>query len=126
MVTHGNIVATAAAVITVIPGIDSKDVYLAYLPLAHVFELAAEVPSYLLFYLCMLVFENYFNTVVDVQSVMLAAGCRIGYGSPLTFTDTSTKIKKGTRGDASALKPTLMAAVPAILDRVRDGVLKKV
>ncbi|XP_024026661.1 long chain acyl-CoA synthetase 8 [Morus notabilis] len=101
MVTHGNIVATAAAVMTVIPGIDSKDVYLAYLPLAHVFELAAE-------------------------SVMLAAGCRIGYGSPLTFTDTSTKIKKGTRGDASVLKPTLMAAVPAILDRVRDGVLKKV
>lgn len=47
MVTHGNIVATAAAVMTVIPGIDSKDVYLAYLPLAHVFELAAEVPSYL-------------------------------------------------------------------------------
>lgn len=101
MVTHGNIVATAAAVMTVIPGIDSKDVYLAYLPLAHVFELAAE-------------------------SVMLTAGCRIGYSSPLTFTDTSNKIKKGTKGDASVLKPTLMAAVPAILDRVRDGVLKKV
>ncbi|KAF8753578.1 hypothetical protein HU200_011632 [Digitaria exilis] len=29
-------------------------------------------------------------------------------------------------GDASALKPTLMTAVPAILDRVRDGVRKKV
>lgn len=101
MITHGNIVATAAAVMTVIPGIDSKDVYLAYLPLAHVFELAAE-------------------------SVMLTAGCRIGYSSPLTFTDTSNKIKKGTKGDASVLKPTLMAAVPAILDRVRDGVLKKV
>ncbi|PON87982.1 Propionate-CoA ligase [Trema orientale] len=101
MVTHGNIVATAAAVMTVIPGLDSKDVYLAYLPLAHVFELAAE-------------------------SVMLAAGLRIGYGSPLTLTDTSNKIKKGTKGDASALKPTLMAAVPAILDRIRDGVVKKV
>lgn len=57
---------------------------------------------------------------------MLTAGCRIGYSSPLTFTDTSNKIKKGTKGDASVLKPTLMAAVPAILDRVRDGVLKKV
>lgn len=61
-----------------------------------------------------------------VQSLMLVAGCRIGYGSPLTLTDTSNKIKKGTKGDASVLKPTLMAAVPAILDRVRDGVLKKV
>lgn len=69
MVTHGNIVATAAAVMTVIPGIDSKDVYLAYLPLAHVFELAAEVPSYLLFYLCMLVNDNSFNTIVDVSSL---------------------------------------------------------
>ncbi|XP_027062596.1 long chain acyl-CoA synthetase 8 isoform X1 [Coffea arabica] len=101
MITHGNIVATAAAVMTVIPRLGSDDVYLAYLPLAHVFELAAE-------------------------SVMLTAGAKIGYGSALTLTDTSNKIKKGTKGDASALQPTLMAAVPAILDRVREGVLKKV
>ena len=45
MITHGNIVDTAAAVMTVIPRLGSDDVYLAYLPLAHVFELAAEVPS---------------------------------------------------------------------------------
>lgn len=57
---------------------------------------------------------------------MLTAGCAIGYGSALTLTDTANKIKKGTKGDASVLNPTLMAAVPAILDRVRDGVLKKV
>lgn len=57
---------------------------------------------------------------------MVTAGCMIGYGSALTLTDTSNKIKKGTKGDASALNPTLMAAVPAILDRVRDGVAKKV
>jgi len=57
---------------------------------------------------------------------MLSVGCAIGYGSALTLTDTSNKIKKGTKGDASMLNPTLMPAVPAILDRVRDGVLKKV
>jgi len=45
MITHGNIVATTAAVMTVIPNLGSKDVYLAYLPLAHVFEMAAEVIS---------------------------------------------------------------------------------
>lgn len=101
MITHGNVVATAAAVTTVVPKLGSDDVYLAYLPLAHVFELAAE-------------------------SVMLVAGCAIGYGSTLTITDTSSKIKKGTKGDVSVLQPTLMTAVPAILDRVRDGVLKKV
>lgn len=57
---------------------------------------------------------------------MVAAGVPIGYGSALTLTDTSNKIKKGTKGDASILKPTIMTAVPAILDRVRDGVLRKV
>ncbi|CAN0927281.1 Long chain acyl-CoA synthetase 8 [Linum grandiflorum] len=101
MITHGNIVSTVAAVMTVIPNLGSNDVYLAYLPLAHVLELAAE-------------------------SLMVASGIGIGYGSALTLTDTSNKIKKGTQGDVTALKPTLMVAVPAILDRIREGVLKKV
>ncbi|MQL71711.1 hypothetical protein Taro_004044 [Colocasia esculenta] len=101
MMTHGNVLATVAAVMTIVPGLGSKDVYLAYLPSAHILELAAE-------------------------AVMVAAGSAIGYGSPLTLTDTSNKIKKGTKGDASVLGPTLMTAVPAILDRVRDGVRKKV
>ncbi|KAL4324299.1 hypothetical protein GQ457_11G004180 [Hibiscus cannabinus] len=101
MITHGNIVSITAAVMTIIRELGRNDVYLAYLPLAHVLELAAE-------------------------SVMLSSGTAIGYGSPLTLTDTSSKIMRGTKGDASVLKPTLMASVPAILDRVRDGVLKKV
>ncbi|WOL19193.1 long chain acyl-CoA synthetase 8 [Canna indica] len=101
MITHGNIVAIAAGVMSVIPKLGHGDVYLAYLPLAHIFELAAEV-------------------------VMLSKGCAIGYGSTLTISDASNKIMKGTKGDASMLKPTLMTAVPAILDRVRDGVHKKV
>lgn len=101
MMTHGNVLATVSAVMTIVPGLGSKDVYLAYLPLAHILELAAE-------------------------AVMVAAGAAIGYGTPLTLTDTSNKIKKGTKGDSSVLKPTLMTAVPAILDRVRDGVRKNV
>jgi long-chain acyl-CoA synthetase len=101
MMTHGNVLATVSAVMTIVPGLGSKDVYLAYLPLAHILELAAE-------------------------AVMVAAGASIGYGTPLTLTDTSNKIKRGTKGDSSVLKPTLMTAVPAILDRVRDGVRKNV
>nr|CAB3452960.1 unnamed protein product [Digitaria exilis] len=101
MITHGNMVATTAAVMTIVPNLGTDDVYLAYLPLAHVFELAAE-------------------------TVMLASGTSIGYGSALTMTDTSNKIKKGTKGDVSVLKPTLMISVPAILDRIRDAVFKKV
>ncbi|KAG8378268.1 hypothetical protein BUALT_Bualt08G0119900 [Buddleja alternifolia] len=101
MMTHGNVLATASAVMTNVPGLGNKDVYLAYLPLAHILELAAE-------------------------NIIAAIGSSIGYGSPLTLTDTSNKIKRGTKGDATILRPTLMAAVPAILDRVRDGVRKKI
>lgn len=43
MITHGNLVATAAGVMKVIPKLDKNDAYIAYLPLAHVFELEAEV-----------------------------------------------------------------------------------
>nr|AJQ20631.1 Long-Chain Acyl-CoA Synthetase [Salvia miltiorrhiza] len=101
MMTHGNILATASAVMTIVPGLGHNDVYLAYLPLAHILELAAE-------------------------NIMPAIGSSIGYGSPLTLTDTSNKIKRGTKGDATVLMPTLLASVPAILDRVRDGVRKKI
>lgn len=101
MMTHGNVLATVTAVMMIVPKLSSKDVYLAYLPLAHILELAAE-------------------------SIVPVIGGKIGYGSPLTLTDASNKIKSGTKGDVSALRPTIMAAVPAILDRVRDGVRKKV
>ncbi|KAM7253428.1 hypothetical protein ACFE04_026046 [Oxalis oulophora] len=101
MMTHANVLAVGSAVMTIVPGLASKDVYMAYLPLAHILELAAE-------------------------NVMAAAGGSIGYGTPLTLTDTSNKIKRGTKGDSSVLRPTVMTAVPAILDRVRDGVRKKI
>lgn len=43
MLSHANMVAMIAGVMMVLPGLSSKDSYLAYLPLAHVLELAAEV-----------------------------------------------------------------------------------
>ncbi|XP_047341345.1 long chain acyl-CoA synthetase 9, chloroplastic-like [Impatiens glandulifera] len=101
MMTHGNVLSTISAVMRIVPDIGLKDIYLAYLPMAHILELAAE-------------------------NMMSAVGTSIGYGTPLTLTDTSSKIKKGTKGDASMLRPTLMSSVPAILDRVRYGVRKKV
>ncbi|KAG5019055.1 hypothetical protein JHK87_014910 [Glycine soja] len=101
MMTHGNVLATVSSVMIIVPNLGPKDVYLAYLPMAHILELVAE-------------------------NLIAAVGGCIGYGSPLTLTDTSNKIKKGKQGDSTALMPTVMAAVPAILDRVRDGVLKKV
>ena len=68
------------------------DIYLAYLPLAHVLELLSEN--------CMMLF-----------------GIKVGYSNPNTMTDMSTKVRKGSKGDASVLKPTMMCAVPLILDR---------
>ena len=70
------------------------------------------------------------------ENVLIFNGCRIGYSSPLTLSDKvneilqnqkikhiqSAKIKKGTMGDARALQPTLMTAVPEILERIRKAV----
>ena len=36
--------------------------------------------------------------------------------------DKSTKIKKGAKGDCSVLKPTLMCAVPLVIDRIYKGI----
>uniref|UniRef100_A0A8C7X5D4 long-chain-fatty-acid--CoA ligase n=1 Tax=Oryzias sinensis TaxID=183150 RepID=A0A8C7X5D4_9TELE len=81
--------------------IPNTDTYIGYLPLAHVLELSAELVS-------------------------ISHGCRIGYSSPHTLADQSTKIKKGSKGDASVLKPTLMASVPEIMDRIYKNVMTKV
>lgn len=56
MMTHSNILATVSSVMTIIPRLTDKDVYLAYLPLAHILELAAEVH---IFYLAICGFGNW-------------------------------------------------------------------
>ncbi|OMO89654.1 AMP-dependent synthetase/ligase [Corchorus olitorius] len=101
MITHGNLVAAAAAINTVIPRLQINDVYMAYLPLTRISELI-------------------------IQLAMVSSCCPIAYGSPSTLMDTSSKIMIGTKGDVSVFKPTIMAAVPAIIDHVRQGVLQKV
>lgn len=78
-----------------------NDRYLAYLPLAHILELAAETG-------------------------MIVAGVSIGYSSPYTLANNSMKIAKGCVGDARLIKPTIMPAVPLMLDRITKGVTMKV
>ena len=70
-----------------------NEVYLAFLPLAHIFEITQEI-------------------------IVLSLGIKVGYSSPSTLTDSSTGIVPGQLGDISVLKPTVMAAVPIILDRI--------
>ncbi|XP_076331044.1 fatty acid CoA ligase Acsl3-like isoform X3 [Tachypleus tridentatus] len=97
MISHKNIVATSNGFSTLADKLKNKEVFLAFLPLAHVLELAV---------------ENFF----------LAKGIPIGYSSPHTMTDKSTAVKSGCKGDASLLKPTIILAVPLILDRIRKSV----
>uniref|UniRef100_A0A8C1K724 long-chain-fatty-acid--CoA ligase n=1 Tax=Cyprinus carpio TaxID=7962 RepID=A0A8C1K724_CYPCA len=94
---HSNLIAGMAGQCQRIPGLGSQDTYIAYLPLAHVLELTAEISC-------------------------VSHGCRLGYSSPHTLTDQSSKIKSGGKGDCSVLKPTPHAAVPEIMDRICKNV----
>ena len=53
-------------------------------------------------------------------------GVPIGYSSPYTLTDGSSKIIKGEKGDISILRPTVIIAVPIILDRLYKGIQQNV
>uniref|UniRef100_A0A0K0EST5 long-chain-fatty-acid--CoA ligase n=1 Tax=Strongyloides stercoralis TaxID=6248 RepID=A0A0K0EST5_STRER len=100
VLSHKNIIAAVAGQSSVIP-IKSTDTYIGYLPLAHILEVCAEL-------------------------VVLSKGCRIGYSSAQTLFDRAPKIKKGTKGDTSVLRPTLMACVPAVMDRIFKAVTDEV
>ncbi|RWS00345.1 long-chain-fatty-acid--CoA ligase 3-like protein, partial [Leptotrombidium deliense] len=73
---HKNIIGTIRGFYAVASNLGDTlgHVYIAFLPLAHVLELAAE-------------------------SFFLAMGITIGYSSPNTLTDRSTGIKQGGKGD---------------------------
>ena len=62
LISHANLVAAAAGQTSQIPGLGFGDVYIGYLPLAHVLELGAELGC-------------------------LAFGVCIGYSSPTTLHD---------------------------------------
>lgn len=96
MLAHKCIVYTALSFSG--PGdISHKDRYIGYLPLGHVLELAAEC-------------------------IFVRNGSTIAYSSPLTLTNNSPLIKRGQFGDAYIFKPTIMGAVPLVLDRIKSSV----
>ncbi|CAH1104812.1 unnamed protein product [Psylliodes chrysocephalus] len=97
---HRNLIASIKA-FTDCTKLYKEEVVMGYLPLAHVFELL-------------------------VESGVMYMGMKIGYSSALTMIDTASKIKRGTKGDASMLKPTFTCCVPLILDRIAKAVLDKV
>ncbi|OAD57993.1 Long-chain-fatty-acid--CoA ligase 3 [Eufriesea mexicana] len=100
LLSHKNVISVLKAFCNGVE-IRADDVFLAFLPLAHVFELLSE-------------------------TVCLLTGVPIGYSSPLTMIDSSSKIQRGSKGDASVLHPTCLTAVPLILDRISKGINEKV
>ncbi|KAI8826603.1 uncharacterized protein EV422DRAFT_551964 [Fimicolochytrium jonesii] len=99
VLTHRNIVAAVAGAKDrgdiILP--TTSEVYLAYLPLAHVLELVTE-------------------------HLALVCGCAIGYGSVRTLTDASVR---NCKGDLNELRPTVMAGVPAVWETIRKAVMGK-
>lgn len=82
-------------------GINETTIFLAYLPLAHIMEMIAEIS-------------------------MMAFGGQLAYGSPHTLSDTGVKLKRPeSNGDAIVAKPTFMVFAPAVFDKVYKAVLKK-
>ncbi|GMR61663.1 hypothetical protein PMAYCL1PPCAC_31858 [Pristionchus mayeri] len=100
MIAHSNIVAATCGQAKVLT-VGTEDTFIGYLPLAHILEVAAEI-------------------------VCQTNGTRIGYSSAQTLFDRAPKIMKGTKGDCYALKPTLMACVPAVMDRIYKAVIAEV
>ena len=101
MLTHKCMVSALISLINIAERtcgtVKKTDSYIGFLPLAHVLELLAE-------------------------NVMLALGIGVGYSSPNSLIDSSTMVMPGAKGDATILRPAVMAAVPAVVDRVYKGI----
>lgn len=77
---------------------NQSDVYLAYLPLAHIMEFISE-------------------------HVFMFWGVTIGYGSPRTIFDSSVE---NCKGDLRELRPTFMVGVPAIWESARKTIITSI
>ena len=99
LIAHKNLLLTIKAFYEVAGVLHpDTDVYAAFLPLAHILEICAE--------LC-----------------FISIGVPVGYASVHTMTDKSPGLQKGYKGDLTTLRPTVIAAVPLILDRIRKGII---
>ncbi|KAG0766854.1 hypothetical protein G6F62_008134 [Rhizopus arrhizus] len=100
--THANIIAAMGAAEYLVADFlsEGKHLYIGFLPLAHVLEFI-------------------------VEFIMIALGIPIGYGSMRTLMNDSVCGPNGQGkgvGDLKELKPTIMAGVPAVWEKIRKGV----
>ncbi|KAK4058292.1 long-chain fatty acid-CoA ligase [Microbotryomycetes sp. JL221] len=99
VISNANVVACIGSVQALLPHVVCEgETYIAYLPLAHILEMA-------------------------VEQCFLFVGAQIGYGTVKTLTDASVR---NCPGDIRALAPTVMVGVPAVWELIRKGILSKV
>ncbi|PNY28678.1 Long-chain-fatty-acid-CoA ligase 1 [Tolypocladium capitatum] len=97
-ITHEALVAGVTGLYTCVGEcVSDKECVLAYLPLAHIFEMVLE-------------------------NIVLFVGGTLGYGNPRTLADSSVK---NCAGDMRELRPTVMVGVPQIWETVKKGVMAK-
>jgi long-chain acyl-CoA synthetase len=99
VIKHSNLIAAIGAVNTLVGHhLKPDDMFLAFLPLAHILEY-----------------------VVELCFVFL--GICSGYGRVKTLTDQSVR---NCKGDIKAFRPTIMVGVPAVWELIRKGILAQV
>lgn len=101
MISHTNLLAAVRAFCTLGEHLTDRDTYIAFLPLAHILEMSAEL-------------------------FFISCGLSVGFATIQTLTDNSTAIKSGHKGDAPVLRPTMMTAVPLVLDRIKKAVTDQI
>jgi long-chain acyl-CoA synthetase len=99
VIKHSNLMAAIGAINTLVGHhLKPNDMFLAFLPLAHILEY-----------------------VVELSFVFL--GICSGYGRVKTLTDQSVR---NCKGDIKAFRPTVMVGVPAVWELIRKGILAQV
>ncbi|KAG2354962.1 AMP-dependent synthetase/ligase [Suillus spraguei] len=99
VLTHGNVIASLAAVYTLLGHhVCFDDTFLAYLPLAHIFEYIVEL-------------------------TLFFVGITTGYGRVKTLTDVSVRRCKG---DIVTFRPSIMVGVPAVWEQIRKWITGRI
>ncbi|KAI5310600.1 long-chain fatty acid-CoA ligase [Ascosphaera atra] len=98
LIRHKAFVASiAGATAIVMDFLSPSDIFISYLPLAHIFELMVETSAFIW-------------------------GTKLGYGNPRTLTSQSVR---NCKGDLEELRPTIMVGVPAVWEQLRKGIYGK-
>ncbi|KAI5285840.1 long-chain fatty acid-CoA ligase [Ascosphaera aggregata] len=98
VIRHKQFVSSiAGATAVVMDFLSPSDVFINYLPLAHIFELMVETSAFIW-------------------------GTKLGYGNPRTLTSQSVR---NCKGDLEELHPSIMVGVPAVWETIRKGVATK-